>query len=231
MLYEKTVTSDILRVLEKISGIDELEKFQLVGGTALALQLGHRQSFDLDFFAERGFNKEYLELRLRALFPEKKDLSQSINGFSCKLDGVRCDFYDWKTGYIREPVDFKGIKIASTEDIAAFKLDAITRRTTIKDFWDIAELLDRYSIKEMIMFYKEKYPYQDIRIVMDSLPKVEKITEKPEYKIFKNCTLKDVNKKIETATKEYIANQIKQKKEKQEERVKKAEKLIERKQL
>ena len=113
MLYEKTVTSGMLKVLGKVSGIDELEKFQLVGGTALALQLGHRQSFDLDFFAERSFNKEYLELQLRGLFPDKNVLSRSINGFSCELNEVRCDFYDWKTNYIREPVDFKGIKIAS----------------------------------------------------------------------------------------------------------------------
>ena len=63
----------------------------------------------------------------------------------------------------------EGIRLASVPDIIAMKLNAITRRSTKKDFFDIAELLDRYSLQEMLHFFTDKYAATDIGFVVRSL--------------------------------------------------------------
>lgn len=49
MLHKETITPELLEVLQSLVSMDELAVFQLVGGTAIALQLGHRKSIDIDF--------------------------------------------------------------------------------------------------------------------------------------------------------------------------------------
>ena len=229
MLYTKTVSPRIVEALEKISALKELRSFRLVGGTALALQLGHRESVDVDMFSDTAFDGRTLEYLLGNLFPEMQVLSRSLNGFSCKLNEVRCDFYDWRNKFIRGSIDFKGIKIASLEDIAAFKLDALSHRTETKDFWDIAELLDKFSLQQLLGFYREKYPFQDIRIVMDSLPKVHSLQDNINYKIYRDHTLDLVKQKIQKSLDNFFNKQIENKQKQIEKRVKNAEKLIKKK--
>jgi predicted nucleotidyltransferase component of viral defense system len=69
-----------------------------------------------------------------------------------------------------QPFDeVEGIRLASLPDIAAMKLSAIARRGVKKDFWDIAALLDFFSLEEMIDFYKAKYSSRDIFHLLRSL--------------------------------------------------------------
>ena len=79
---------------------------------------------------------------------------------------------DLKTDFVRnhhfrhigQPVIENGIRIISAPDIGAMKLGAILRRAVKKDFWDIAELMDHYSMEELIEFYNKKYPNQQLLI-------------------------------------------------------------------
>ena len=54
-------------------------------------------------------------------------------------------------------------------DIAAMKLEAISARSVKKDYWDIAELLNIYSLAQMIDFYEERYPWNDIKPIMERI--------------------------------------------------------------
>ncbi len=103
MLYTKTVEPETLDLLIKIQSIPEFSTFRLVGGTALALQYGHRKSIDDELLVG-------------------------------------------------------DIKMATTKDIAAMKLAAITNRGSKKDFIDLNLLFQTYSLKEMLNFYTTKYP-------------------------------------------------------------------------
>ncbi|MBI4648191.1 MAG: nucleotidyl transferase AbiEii/AbiGii toxin family protein [Bacteroidia bacterium] len=226
MLHTNTITPRLLDVLDKIKHLEELRNFRLVGGTSLALQLGHRESADIDMFSDKSFNHQELEYILGKIFPQMQIISRSINGFSSLLNEVRCDFYDWRNKFIRPPVDFNGINLAAIEDITAFKLDAVSHRTEVKDFWDIAELLEKYSLKEMLGFYREKYPFQDIRIVLDSLPKVHRIQGNISYKIFREHSLDFVKQKIQNSLDVFFKEQIENKKKLYDERIKNAERLI-----
>lgn len=128
-------------------------------GTALALYYGHRVSVDLDLFSTTDFNAETVLTAIGKAFPEfrySRPGSVGIFGFigELKTDFVRHHHYL----HIAKPVTENGIRIISTPDIAAMKVAAIMRRAVKKDFWDIAELLNHYTMDELIEFYNKKYP-------------------------------------------------------------------------
>lgn len=229
MFHTETVSPRILKIFDSIKNLKEISSFKLVGGTALALQSGHRESVDIDMFSDKSFNQRELEYALINLFPEMEIASRGQNGFSCRINEVRCDFYDWHVRFIRPSVEFDGINLASMEDIAAFKLDAITHRTELKDFWDIGLLLEKFSLNEMLKFYREKYPYQDIRIVMDSLPKSRMLNDHVPYKIFTKHSVNDIKHKIQSSIDVFFEEQMNKKQKQTEQRQKSAEKLLEKK--
>ena len=71
--------------------------------------------------------------------------------------------------FIKPQVNIDNIRFAHLEDIAAMKLEAITSRNTKKDFYDIAELLKKYTLNELLTFYSSKYPYNDINEVLKNI--------------------------------------------------------------
>lgn len=73
------------------------------------------------------------------------------------VDGVKVDIVSYPYGWIDNPVSAEGVVLAGIKDIAAMKLSAITNRGTKKDFIDYYFLLKRYSLKELIELYRQKY--------------------------------------------------------------------------
>ncbi|MCF8361803.1 MAG: nucleotidyl transferase AbiEii/AbiGii toxin family protein [Prolixibacteraceae bacterium] len=69
MLHKETVDPSTLELLIKLQQKDYLNNFFLVGGTALALHIGHRKSIDLDFFSAEGYNTSHLLENLNTDFP------------------------------------------------------------------------------------------------------------------------------------------------------------------
>jgi len=136
----------------------ELADTRLVGGTALALHLGHRLSIDLDLFGK--INSDILTETLRAekfetfdvVFENKVIKHYMIN--QIKVDVVKYDYYPWLEDVIVE----NEIKLAGMKDIAAMKLGAITNRGSRKDFIDLFFLLKTFSLKEIFDFYATKFP-------------------------------------------------------------------------
>jgi len=213
-------------LLKELNKKPELTIFNLAGGTSLALQTGHRISVDLDFFSSHSFDIDVLKQNLSFYFPEFELISISRTGFSCKLQGVRCDFYNWNVPFIRPPLTEDGIKLCSLEDIAAFKLDAIIMRKEKKDFWDIDILITKFGFENIVLFYKHKYPYNDIKIVMDAFAEIDLAdnSRDPVLIIPKNwVTIKsDIKKSWHT----FKNNKLLLKEKEKQERIRKAEELL-----
>ncbi len=135
---------------------------RLVGGTALALQYGHRNSIDLDFFGRLTEDCEEMEQALRDL-GRLQILKSTPKIRVYQVDNVKVDFVDYsRYNWIDAAVCEDGIVLASPKDIAAMKVNAIEGRGTKKDFIDIYALLHRYSLDSILGFYSEKYPEHSI---------------------------------------------------------------------
>jgi predicted nucleotidyltransferase component of viral defense system len=169
MLQTSTVEESTLDLLKKLQQIPLLNNLCLVGGTALALQLGHRASVDLDFFGKIDLNGLQItdQLKIDGFDVLLKYDTKNIKVFL--VNGIKVDMVNYPYEWLEPPIETEGIRMAGLKDIAAMKLSAITNRGTKKDFVDIYTLLQYFSIKEMIGFYKQKYPFGTAFNVIRSL--------------------------------------------------------------
>lgn len=171
MLYKQTTTPFLFETLENLMQWQELQNFRLVGGTGLSLQLGHRQSIDIDLFTDVEFNIQDLARMLKKRIPESEirilSFGLTIYISTSKSMNLKIDLMETDK-YIRPEIIIEGIRFAHIEDIAAMKLEAITSQNTKKDFYDIAELLNHYTIDQLFSFYAERYPYKDIKQVLEN---------------------------------------------------------------
>lgn len=156
--YWEDVASDaLLQVLEKTAPIAAEHDFYLAGGTALAAQLGHRRSVDLDFFRTTAFTPESLFdalPRLEAAQPARN----TLNGV---IDGVRVQFIGHPYPLLKKPlVSRHGVPLADPVDIGLMKLNAVMSRGAKKDFIDLQYLNERSesSLTRLIELMPDKYP-------------------------------------------------------------------------
>ncbi|WP_455585189.1 nucleotidyl transferase AbiEii/AbiGii toxin family protein [Bacteroides sp.] len=156
MLHLSTVDPQTLELLRQLQNISILSDTRLVGGTALALQIGHRKSIDLDFFGTIKAEKDELVAALEQVAP-LTILKDSPRIHIYMLNNVKIDIVDYRYPWIDNVVMKQGIRMASLKDIAAMKITAIVGRGTKKDFIDIAFLLQRFSISNILDFYSQKY--------------------------------------------------------------------------
>ena len=158
MLSIQTIQPDTLELLKAISVQPEIKDLRLVGGTALALQYGHRQSVDLDFFGRLPEDKDELIEAVKRM-GEVTVINRSKIILQMIVNQVKVDFVDYsRYPWIDEPVYGDGFVLASDKDIAAMKVNAIMGRGTRKDFIDLYALLQHYSLKQIMDFYRQKYP-------------------------------------------------------------------------
>jgi len=145
-------------LIQQLQALPDLVTFHLVGGTALALQLGHRNSIDIDLFSINDFLPDSLVKRLASDFAVQPSLL-SHNTLLSVINGIKVDFIGHPYSYVLPPLTEDGITFLSLQDIAAMKLNAISNSgKRLKDFIDIYFLLEHFSLSEMIGFYTIKYP-------------------------------------------------------------------------
>jgi hypothetical protein len=161
MLRTETVERTTLELLKTLMQDEMLKHFNLVGGTALALYMGHRKSIDLDLFSMQTFDAVTMEKHFNStygfenLYPEKKSNKILIG----RIQKVKVDFV-WDDSILVSPLFVNdGIRICSIYDIAAMKLKAILQDgTRLKDFVDVAFLSVKMSLHEMLDIFDVKYP-------------------------------------------------------------------------
>ena len=133
MLLYYTIEPYTLELLKKLSNKDFLSETRLVGGTALALQYGHRMSVDLDFFGSIDSDAVDLKLQLREM-GKLSVIKESKNINIFLLDGIKIDIINYPYSWIDDAVKEDNIVLASPQDIAAMKINAIEGRGSKKDF-------------------------------------------------------------------------------------------------
>ena len=162
MLHTQTVAPQTLGLLKQLEAEPRLAAFNLAGGTALALYLGHRVSVDLDLFTPESFDAGELEafLSQRYGFQTAFRRPDTLKGM---IDGVKIDCIAHKYAYLRQPYAESGIRLYSIEDIVAMKLSAIADDgSRLKDFVDIACLSTRIPFYEMLKCYERKFPQANV---------------------------------------------------------------------
>lgn len=166
-LHYNTVNPQLLRILKILMTTEEFKNFRLVGGTALSLYRGHRQSIDIDLFTDVVYQS--VDFNAIDLFLRKKfsyvDTNESVAGPGksyfvghSESDCIKLDLF-YTDPFIEEAVVIRGIRIAAEADIVAMKIEVIMNGGRKKDFWDIHDLMDDYSLEAMMSLHKERYPY------------------------------------------------------------------------
>lgn len=156
MLQTQTIQPKLLELLTKIMSSEVFRGFNLVGGTSLALQIGHRFSIDIDMFGNCEVD-EYEFIEELSKFGKPTILKKSKNIIIVSIDGIKVDFVNYKYPLLEDIKTIENIRLVSDKDIVAMKLNAIAGRGSRKDFIDLYFLLKKYSLNEMLDFYKQKY--------------------------------------------------------------------------
>lgn len=134
------------------------DKTYLAGGSALALQYGHRISIDFDFFTPIHFVGRNIALELNNIGSFKLQEAAEKNTLLGLFNNVKFSLFFYDYPLVISPINYLGIEIARPEDIAAMKLAAIMDRGTIKDFIDIYFLIKKgISLEQSFRYYNKKY--------------------------------------------------------------------------
>ena len=167
-LNYNTVTPQLRKGLEMVMQAKEFKPFRLVGGTALSLQRGHRKSVDIDMFTDaayRSIDFAAIENFLRRTYSyvDTNMVGEVALGTSyfvgdsknecIKLDVFYCD------AFIQQPLVIDGIRMATQDEIVAMKMEVISQMGRKKDFWDIHELSEDYSLAQMLHLHKMRHEY------------------------------------------------------------------------
>lgn len=169
MIHWQTVTGQLNTALQRLMKEPLFESFRLVGGTALSLQLGHRLSVDIDMFTDVPYGAidfgaidKFLRQTFAYVWPSVQSapvgMGQSYIVGDSEKDSIKLDLY-YTDPFLWDMVISNGIRMAAIEEIAAMKIDIVQRTGRKKDFWDLHELAESFSISEMIAFHKQRYPY------------------------------------------------------------------------
>lgn len=208
-MFTKALLPDTLRAIKLVSKIDIIKKSYLAGGTALALHIGHRYSFDLDFFTNHVFDENIAENDLKRMAKFKKD-GKAWRTVWGKISDTKFSLFYYQYHLVKKTTIFEGIQIIGREDIAAMKIHALEDRGTKRDFVDLFFLAKEFSFEQMLKFYDKKYGalrdhlYIIVRSLdyfkdaeVDNMPKmIKKVSWEEIKKFFRNQAMKLARSKL-----------------------------------
>jgi hypothetical protein len=158
------------------------QNFRLVGGTALSLQIGHRESIDIDLFTDADYgtiNFDEIESYLKSNFKYVDSLNvphafgKAYFIGEDKHNTVKLDIFYTDT-FIQPIIMEDDVRMATIEEIIAMKVDVIQRGGRKKDFWDLHDLIDSYSITKMLELHQQRYPYtHDRELIIQNFTEFE----------------------------------------------------------
>ena len=160
-LHWETVTPLMRDVLRMVGGSDLCPRFYLAGGTALALQLGHRRSIDLDFFSATDEVRPAMHRQaLRVLEGLRPTIvEQAWGNLLLVLQNLRVGFFGYGYPLLASPSQAEGVPLASLADIGMIKLDALAGRASRKDFCDLYVIAQRIPLPDLLDMAPTKYPW------------------------------------------------------------------------
>lgn len=167
-LHYNTISPLLLCVLKDLMQANVFDNFRLVGGTALSLYRGHRMSIDIDLFNDAPYNSidfDAIDNFLQTKYAFVDSLRSDIIGMGKSYfigknqkDYVKLDLF-YTDNFVFNAQIIDGLRLASVEEIVAMKMEVISNYGRKKDFWDIHELLDTFSLNDMLNLHQKRYPY------------------------------------------------------------------------
>lgn len=211
MLHKNAVSKELLNTAIALTKLSELSTFRMVDGTAIALQLVHRRSIDIDLFTNEKINKREAVSSLEKVFPESEFyLTQHF--IRSVINGIRVELFDdWHTPFLCPPVNQDGLRLAALNDLAAFKLDAIVERREKKDYIDLYFLFRQLGAENILEEFKTYNPYISMKSILFALGEVyvarENKSVMPEMII--DISWREIEQAMTEAAKSYILREKK----------------------
>lgn len=168
MLQYHTVDESTLELLKQLQQHDLFRELRLVGGTSLALQIGHRTSIDIDLFGSIDVDEIDINAALASI-GSVTQLKSSKNIHIYLVNNVKVDIVNYPYPWLQPAIVEDGLLLADTVDIAAMKLAAITGRGSKKDFIDLYFLLQQMDICEILDHYVAKYKDGSVFMTLKSI--------------------------------------------------------------
>ena len=205
MLHYKTIDENTLGLLKQLMHLSEFSEMRLVGESALALQIGHRTSVDLDLFGSINTDELAISQSINKI-GNSTILKKSPNIFIYKINNIKVDFVNYPFKWL-DPLIFEDeIRLAGKKDIAAMKLSAITGRGSKKDFIDLFYLLRAFSLSEMLDFYRLKFPDASEFLVLKSLIYFGDCERDETPRIFEGFSWPEIKRELEATINEFLKN-------------------------
>lgn len=196
-MYTKTLPKKTNLLLKKIKDYEFLPSFYLSGGTALALQLGHRESEDLDFFNQKSFEPLKIQQALEEI-GQLEEVQIAEGTLNLYLKGVPLQFLYYPYQLLKSLIRWQGINLSSVLDIACTKLQTISSRGAKKDFIDLYVILKDYSLKTLLLCMEKKYKGVDYNWphILKSLVYFKEAERQPMPKMHQKIEWEEVKKGI-----------------------------------
>ncbi|HKZ35936.1 MAG TPA: nucleotidyl transferase AbiEii/AbiGii toxin family protein [Patescibacteria group bacterium] len=196
-MHPEILPENTKKLLDKLANTDFIGDFYLSGGTALALQIGHRESDDLDWFTAKNFDPQRLQTRLERV--GSLTAAQPDSGtLNCFVDEVQLQFLHYPYPLLEPKIDWQGIALSALLDIACTKLITVSSRGSKKDFFDLYFLLDRFELKSLFQKLPQKYPNTDYNLahILKSLTYFTEAEIQPDPRMHQPLTWAQVKEKI-----------------------------------
>lgn len=182
--------------------------FYLAGGTALALQIGHRDSVDFDFFSLKSFSTDKLFARLGQIFTHHRIImiQNAENTLTISVDSeIKISFFTYQYPLVKPLVSTDYFRMASLEDIALMKLSAIVSRSLLKDYIDLYYIFQILEPNEILGTLEQKFSNLDLNLVLKSLVYFDDIVEEPIiFKHEKDVDFTTVKNSLSQIVKDYL---------------------------
>lgn len=204
MLQTQTVYPETLGVIKALMQEPLLNDFYLVGGTALSLQIGHRISVDIDLFTNELFDSTFLSAELKQKYNFKQNLDKGyfLQG---QIEGIKVDILKYPYKPLNPIIEIESVRMVVLADIASMKLAAIINRGRKRDFIDLFFLLEKFSLKQIIEWYQQKYD-AEIFMLLQSLVYFDDADGDIDLNMIVSLDWENVKEEITTEVKMYLKN-------------------------
>jgi predicted nucleotidyltransferase component of viral defense system len=200
VLRKDALPEGLWDLLHRMMQTTELNDFFLVGGTALALRLGHRISVDIDLFCQSPFDSSQLLRDLDASIgiQESSHLRNTLRGIS---GGIKLECISHQYPLLHPVEEVEGVRIASLQDLAAFKGNAISNRGAKKDFWDVHAVLEHIPWKEFLALCEAKYKGESLWNLEKSLLYFRDAEDDPDPRDLRGITWEQIKRDLRESAK------------------------------
>ncbi|MEK7665178.1 MAG: nucleotidyl transferase AbiEii/AbiGii toxin family protein [Patescibacteria group bacterium] len=196
-MFEKVISKNAKNALAILGKSGILQNAYMAGGTALALQINHRFSFDFDFFTVNEFNADILSQRIKKLVPEFKLERKDWGTILGTINKTRFSLFFYTYPLLFKTQKFLDVEVADIKDIAPMKIAAISDRGSKKDFIDlyfIIEIEKKLTLEESLELYDKKFRAlkENKAHILKSLNYFEDADKQGELEMIKKVKWKDV---------------------------------------